>query len=138
MTASTHNLRRTEMAHSRTVERAYVSWNGYAMIAVAVAFFALAVWRIAMLGTERVAPSVVTVLAPFLLAAASVFILVGLYILQPNMGAILTLFGRYAGTDRSEGLRWANPLLFKRKISLRARNLNTPTLKVNDKRGNPV
>ena len=138
MTASNHNLRRTEMAHSRTVERAYASWNGYAMIAIAVAFFALAVWRIVMLATERAAPSVVTVLTPLLLVAASMFVLVGLYILQPNMGAILTLFGRYAGTDRSEGLRWANPFLLKRKISLRARNLNTPTLKVNDKRGNPV
>ena len=69
---------------------------------------------------------------------AGVFILVGLYMLQPNEAAILTLFGRYAGTDRAEGLRWANPLYMKRKISLRARNLNAPTLKVNDKRGNPV
>jgi regulator of protease activity HflC (stomatin/prohibitin superfamily) len=73
-----------------------------------------------------------------LLIAAGVFSLVGLYMLQPNEAAILTLFGKYAGTDRSEGLRWANPLFVKRKISLRARNLNAPTLKVNDKRGNPV
>ena len=73
-----------------------------------------------------------------LLPLAGVFILVGLYMLQPNEAAILTLFGKYAGTDRSEGLRWANPLYVKRKISLRARNLNAPTLKVNDKRGNPV
>ena len=58
--------------------------------------------------------------------------------LQPREAAILTLFGEYRGTDRSEGLRWANPLYAKRRISLRARNLNSPTLKVNDKRGNPV
>jgi len=58
--------------------------------------------------------------------------------LQPNEAAILTLFGKYAGTDRSNGLRRANALYVKRKISLRARNLNAPTLKVNDKRGNPV
>ena len=66
------------------------------------------------------------------------FIVVGLYMLQPNEAAILTFFGRYVGTDRSAGLRWANPLLFKRKLSLRARNLNVPTLKVNDQRGNPI
>jgi regulator of protease activity HflC (stomatin/prohibitin superfamily) len=48
------------------------------------------------------------------------------------------LFGQYRGSDRAEGLRWANPFLVKRKLSLRARNLNAPTLKVNDKRGNPV
>jgi regulator of protease activity HflC (stomatin/prohibitin superfamily) len=73
-----------------------------------------------------------------LLLLTGIFVLVGLYMLQPNEAAIMTLFGRYSGTDRAEGLRWANPLYVKRKISLRARNLNAPTLKVNDKRGNPV
>jgi regulator of protease activity HflC (stomatin/prohibitin superfamily) len=65
-------------------------------------------------------------------------LLAGLYMLQPNEAAILTLFGEYVGTDRREGLRWASPFFAKRKISLRARNLNAPALKVNDKRGNPV
>lgn len=64
--------------------------------------------------------------------------LAGLYMLQPREAAIATLFGEYRGTDRSEGLRWANPFNAKRKISLRSRNLNVATLKVNDKRGNPV
>jgi len=58
--------------------------------------------------------------------------------LQPNEAAIGTLFGQYRGTDRTEGLRWTNPFTKKRKISLRARNLNSPSLKVNDKRGNPI
>jgi regulator of protease activity HflC (stomatin/prohibitin superfamily) len=79
-----------------------------------------------------------TVFVRALLSVLGTFSLVGLYMLQPREAAILTLFGEYRGTDRSEGLRWANPLYTKRKISLRARNLNTPTLKVNDKRGNPV
>lgn len=77
-------------------------------------------------------------LAGVLLVIAGIVTLFGLYMQQPNEARILTLFGRYCGTDRSEGLRWANPLKLKRKISLRARNLNAPTLKVNDKRGNPV
>jgi regulator of protease activity HflC (stomatin/prohibitin superfamily) len=67
-----------------------------------------------------------------------VFVCIGLYMLQPNETAVLTLFGRYVGTDRSEGLRWAFPLYRKRKLTVRARNLNIPVLKVNDKRGNPV
>jgi regulator of protease activity HflC (stomatin/prohibitin superfamily) len=67
-----------------------------------------------------------------------VFLSVGLYMLQPNEAANLTLFGRYAGTDRANGLRWANPFLVKHKLSLRARNLAAPTLKVNDQRGNPI
>jgi regulator of protease activity HflC (stomatin/prohibitin superfamily) len=79
-----------------------------------------------------------TIVLRVVLIALGVFVLVGLYMLQPNEAAILTLFGEYRGTDRGEGLRWANPLYVKRRISLRARNLNAPTLKVNDKRGNPV
>jgi regulator of protease activity HflC (stomatin/prohibitin superfamily) len=73
-----------------------------------------------------------------LMIAAGVFLAVGLYMLQPNETAILTLFGKYVGTDRSEGLRWAFPLYRKRKLTVRARNLNVATLKVNDKRGNPI
>ena len=72
------------------------------------------------------------------LIAAGVFVFAGLYMLQPNETAVMMLFGRYVGTDRSEGLRWAFPLYRKRKLTVRARNLNMSTLKVNDKRGNPV
>jgi regulator of protease activity HflC (stomatin/prohibitin superfamily) len=73
-----------------------------------------------------------------LLIVAGGATLAGLYMLQPSEAAILTLFGAYRGTDRSEGLRWANPFYSRRRISLRARNLNMTTLKVNDRRGNPV
>jgi len=64
--------------------------------------------------------------------------LAGMYMLQPNEAAILLLFGEYVGTDRTEGLRWANPFYKKQKISLRAHNLVSERLKVNDKRGNPI
>ncbi len=67
-----------------------------------------------------------------------IFIEFGLYMLQPNEGAILTLFGAYRGTDRTDGLRWANPLLRKMKISLRAHNFTSDKIKVNDQRGNPI
>jgi regulator of protease activity HflC (stomatin/prohibitin superfamily) len=81
-------------------------------------------------------------LAPAALGIALVVVggglLPGLYMLQPNEAVVLTLFGKYQGSDRSEGLRWRNPLQNGQKISLRARNLNTAPLKVNDKRGNPV
>jgi len=73
-----------------------------------------------------------------LLLLTGPLILAGLYMQQPGEARILTLFGQYRGSDRHEGLRWANPLTLKRKLSLRARNLNAPILKVNDRRGNPV
>src|SRR5688572_25930363 len=67
-----------------------------------------------------------------------IFLAKGMYMLQPNQSALLMLFGAYRGTDYSTGLRWANPLLNKKKISLRLRNFNSEKLKVNDKRGNPI
>jgi regulator of protease activity HflC (stomatin/prohibitin superfamily) len=110
--------------------------NGYLAAVAGVALIALPV--ISFVLWPSMANAIWTVLVRVVFIALGVFSLVGLYMLQPREAAILTLFGEYRGTDRSEGLRWANPLYAKRKISLRARNLNTPTLKVNDKRGNPV
>jgi regulator of protease activity HflC (stomatin/prohibitin superfamily) len=110
--------------------------NGYLAAVAGATLIALPV--ISFVLWPGMANAIWTVLLRVLVIALGVFGLVGLYMLQPREAAILTLFGEYRGTDRSEGLRWANPLYAKRKISLRARNLNTPTLKVNDKRGNPV
>jgi regulator of protease activity HflC (stomatin/prohibitin superfamily) len=68
----------------------------------------------------------------------AILVLAGLYTLQPNEAAILQLFGAYRGTSRQPGLRATNPFYTRRKLSLRARNLNGDRLKVNDKRGNPI
>lgn len=114
-------------------ETAALTANGYSALLVALA---LAV--VAGLTMYRGIDNPVVVGIAALLFVAAGLTLAGLYMLQPGEASILTLFGRYSGTDRSEGLRWANPLAMKRKISLRARNLNAATLKVNDKRGNPV
>ena len=70
--------------------------------------------------------------------AVIVFLLTGLFTVSPNQGRVLQLFGAYRGTAREPGLRWANPLLTKKPVSLRVRNFETGKLKVNDKRGNPV
>ena len=72
------------------------------------------------------------------LLIVAVLTLAGLYTLQPNEAAIIQLFGAYRGTSRVPGLRATNPFYTRKKISLRARNLNGDRLKVNDKRGNPV
>jgi hypothetical protein len=67
-----------------------------------------------------------------------IFLVKGVYMLQPNQSALMMLFGEYRGTDYSTGLRWANPFMNKTKVSLRLRNFNSDKLKVNDKRGNPI
>ena len=62
----------------------------------------------------------------------------GLFTVEPNEAVVLLLFGKYQGTEKTTGFRWANPLYTKRKISLRMRNFDSDKLKVNDKNGNPI
>ncbi len=72
---------------------------------------------------------------------ASVLLLLlwaGFFIVQPNTGVVLQLFGKYVGTSRAEGLRWANPFLSKKPVSLRVRNFESGKLKVNDLEGSPI
>jgi regulator of protease activity HflC (stomatin/prohibitin superfamily) len=69
---------------------------------------------------------------------AAVVISVSFFMVQPNQAAVLTLFGDYRGSDRTAGLRIANPFYLSRKVSLRVRNFTTVTSKVNDANGNPI
>jgi regulator of protease activity HflC (stomatin/prohibitin superfamily) len=66
------------------------------------------------------------------------FMLAGLFMVNPNESKVLQLFGQYAGTAKTPGLRWANPFLSKRRVSVRVRNFESARLKVNDAEGNPI
>lgn len=66
------------------------------------------------------------------------FVVCGFYMLQPNQAVAVTLFGSYQGTDRNTGLRWLLPWLGHKKISVRANNIISEKIKVNDLRGNPI
>jgi len=68
----------------------------------------------------------------------TVFLSAGLFVVNPNEGRVLQLFGDYVGTVRKPGLRWANPFFTKKRISLRVRNFESARLKVNDNEGNPI
>ncbi len=68
----------------------------------------------------------------------SVLMMPGFFVVDPNLARVLILFGRYRGTVRAAGFHWTNPFMTKRKISLRAHNLNGDRLKVNDLLGNPI
>ncbi len=127
-----------EERKSAMQEFKFASVDGYAMIAVGLTLIVGGIFTSVTLLMDGQQPAVGAVLLRLLAVGIGIFLLTGMYMLQPNEAALLSLFGKYKGTDRSEGLRWANPLLSKRKLSLRARTLNTPPLKVNDKRGNPV
>jgi regulator of protease activity HflC (stomatin/prohibitin superfamily) len=70
--------------------------------------------------------------------AVAMVLAAGLFMVNPNEGRVLQLFGAYVGTARTPGLRWANPFLSKRRVSLRVRNFESSHLKVNDNEGNPI
>jgi len=97
--------------------------------------FAWALWTLAGAFVFHRAPVSLTAI----LAIPTLFFLAkGFVVLEPNQAAVLTFFGRYAGTIREDGFFWYNPFCKQRRMSLRAMNLNTPTLKVNDRAGNPI
>jgi regulator of protease activity HflC (stomatin/prohibitin superfamily) len=73
-----------------------------------------------------------------IIAIIGFIVLIGLSVVNPNEAMVTTFFGDYMGTMRQNGLRWVNPLFRRKKITLRARNLNGQKLKVNDKLGSPI
>jgi regulator of protease activity HflC (stomatin/prohibitin superfamily) len=114
-----------------THEQSYATANGIAMLLLLIATIAALVVGLLALRNAFVWPAIA-------LAVAIAFVSGGFFMLQPNEAGVLTLFGDYLGTDRAPGLRWTLPWNIRRRVSVRARNHNVETLKVNDKRGNPV
>lgn len=122
------------VALQRSAERPARSASGYLMLLVALV--ALAVMIYAATGIDE-AP---TLYVPILVVMAVVFLLSvsGFYMLQPNQAAAILLFGAYRGTDRTPGLRWVLPWYIRSKVSVRANNIISERIKVNDLRGNPI
>ena len=115
---------------SQTAERPAATGNGGLMLLVGLGLLGVGV-------TGAQVGGVVSGLGG-LMIAGGVLTITGLYSLQPNQAAAITLFGSYVGTDRKTGLRWVWPWYMRKKVSLRVRNVTSETLKVNDKRGNPI
>ncbi len=110
--------------------------SGWAMLVLLLgAGVGLAFWFIEIIATGPTATFIVVWTLGMIVWAA---LLGGFFTLQPNMAAVLVLFGRYAGTVKTSGFHWANPFFTKTRVSLRARNLNADKIKVNDSRGNPI
>jgi regulator of protease activity HflC (stomatin/prohibitin superfamily) len=109
--------------------------SGLAMLVVLpAALLALVYLAIEALRRGEVVESIL-----WFLAVAVVGVLhAGFFVVNPNEGKVLQLFGDYKGTVKRPGLRWANPFYTKRRVSLRVRNFETAKLKVNDARGNPI
>ncbi len=82
--------------------------------------------------------SLPVLLGSAIVLALSIFLTTGVFVVNPNEARVLQFFGDYVGSTRTDGLRWANPLYTKKRISLRVRNFESGRLKVNDNEGNPI
>ncbi len=110
--------------------------SGFAMLGLTLAVLGASVWGIVWVA--RSGESRLLLIPLILIILGDLLMMLGLFTVEPNQGVVLTLFGSYRGTEKNPGLRWANPFLDKRKISLRVRNFETQKLKVNDLEGNPI
>src|SRR5258707_6110538 len=119
----------TEYRKEGIFEKPLATMNAIAMVFLLISLAALLVFSVAVVRNPIVIVGV---------ALSIAFVAPGFFMLQPNEAAVITLFGDYLGTGREPGLRWTLPWNIRKRVSVRARNQNIETLKVNDKRGNPV
>ena len=116
-------------------EREHAAVSGWTAFFVLLAAVGLSIWQ--MILSFRADSPGLGILFAFLLLL-SIFLMTGLFIVNPNEGKVLQLFGRYIGTAKTPGLRYANPLFSKKRVSQRVRNFESAKLKVNDLDGNPI
>lgn len=114
-------------------EKLTSSVSGYLGVVSLLVFIALAVMDF-VLYSETVWGIVLGIICILLV----IFILPGFLVINPNESSVLILFGAYKGTLKRNGFYWLNPFFVRKKISLRARNLDSEPIKVNDKIGNPI
>ncbi len=110
------------------MEKQYSGLSGYMFVLLEFILLVLIIF-----GFTRglVIPSVV-------LIVLFIFTAIGFTVVDPNQSCVMVLFGGYKGTIKANGFYWVNPFFVRRKISLRARNFDSETIKVNDKLGNPI
>jgi regulator of protease activity HflC (stomatin/prohibitin superfamily) len=118
-------------------ERLAISSSGWLAITVGLGCLAGSIFMFVLTAQHQQNPG------PYVgggigLIVVGLLLLMGNFVVGPNEARVLTFFGRYTGTVRDAGLRWANPFTSKREVSLRARNFETAKIKVNDIEGNPI
>ncbi|MBD3732628.1 MAG: SPFH domain-containing protein [Sphingopyxis sp.] len=123
-------------ALNRSRETRAATQSGYLMLLVWLLLAGVAAWAVVtnINGVEAAWKWGVLIAA----AIAGTVILCGFYLINPNEAAAIQLFGAYKGTDREEGLRWVLPWLTRKKIAVRANNVISDKITVNDLRGNPI
>ena len=129
----------TGMKTSR--ESAATSYSGYVMLLILVIVVAVLAFILPGMAPGDGATKAMKLGFVGILVMSLIGVLIlasGFFMIQPNQAAVITLFGEYRGSERTEGLRWVWPWMGKNKISARAHNIHSDRVKINDLRGNPI
>jgi len=118
-------------------EREAISSSGWLAIVLGLAALGAAVYVLVQIKQHQADP-LPQLIGGAALAIGGMIVLRGNFVVGPNEARVLTFFGKYAGTVKTPGLRWANPFTTKREMSLRAHNFESAKIKVNDIDGNPI
>jgi regulator of protease activity HflC (stomatin/prohibitin superfamily) len=110
------------------MEKQYKGLSGYMFL-----FFEIVLLAVIIFGFLRG-----MILSSAILIPVFILIAIGFTVVDPNQSCVMVLFGAYKGTIKTNGFYWVNPFFVRKKISLRARNFDSETIKVNDKLGNPI
>ena len=124
-------------ALNRSQETRALTQSGYLMLFIWLLLLGLAAWA----AITNANADIQVAWKWAIVAGSAIFgsiILCGFYLINPNEAAAIQLFGAYKGTDRESGLRWDLPWLSRKKIAVRANNVISDKIKVNDLRGNPI
>ncbi|MBL7712097.1 MAG: SPFH domain-containing protein [Chitinophagaceae bacterium] len=117
------------------MEKKFTAVNGYLALVIALLCIGISIWCFISGGQTDTPALIGAGVASFFI---SLIIFKGLIIIHPNHARVLNFMGKYVGTAKENGLFFVNPLFTANKLSLRSQNLAMPTLKVNDKMGNPI
>lgn len=115
------------------METNFKPMNGFIFLFIILAIIATAITLLVNSDNQAI-----MIIPGVIMIFISVICMLGLFVVNPNESVVLTLFGKYKGTVKENGFCWVNPFMVKKKISLRARNLDSEPIKVNDKLGNPI
>ena len=109
--------------------------NGFVALILILALMAASIYTIVIGGINEcgwfIGGGIFILLASFIA-------LIGLFTLEPNEAAVMIFFGKYKGTFNQHGFYWVNPFMSRKRLTMRARNLDAEPIKVNDKEGNPI
>ena len=122
-------------------EMGATTFSGYIFLVILLLAAALAVWTIIGAAPEYGASKADKLIFVGTIIGSLLGILIlasGFFMIQPNQAAVITLFGEYRGSERTEGLRWIWPWMMRKKLSARAHNVHSDRVKINDLRGNPI